>query len=61
MVIVGVKEGLKNESAVSLDNVQTVARERVGRQVGALSPARKAEVRRALLFALELEPGRESR
>ena len=58
-VVLGIDEGLKTESAASLDNVQTVAREKVGRHLGTLSTRRKSEVRRALLFALELEPGQD--
>jgi mRNA interferase MazF len=51
---VGPDEGLKRPSAANFDALQTVAKERVGRYLGSLDRRRKAEVRRALLLALEL-------
>jgi mRNA interferase MazF len=50
-VPVGVNEGLKNESAVNLDHVQTVQRARLVSFVGALDPARMRLVCRALAIA----------
>ena len=47
-VVVGVAEGLKTESAVNLDHVQTVERDRLARYVGSL----KAETMRAVCRAL---------
>lgn len=54
-VPLGPESGLKVPSAAKLDQVQAVHRKRLGRFVGSLDPARKREVREALLFALELE------
>ena len=50
-VAVGVDEGLKHESAVNLDHVQTVERARLVSFVGALSAARMRHVCRALAIA----------
>lgn len=47
-VVVGVDEGLKHESAVNLDHVQTVEQSRLLRRLGALGPAKMREVCRAL-------------
>ncbi len=51
----GVDEGLKEESAANLDALQTVPKQRIGRYLGSLSRQRKAELRAALLFALDLD------
>ena len=50
-VPVGVDEGLKHESAVNLDHVQTVEQARLTSFVGTLSPAKLREVCRALAIA----------
>ena len=50
----GVAEGLKVDSVASLDSLQTVASERLGRYLGSVGAQRKSEIRNALLFALEL-------
>jgi mRNA interferase MazF len=50
-VAVGVDEGLKHESAVNLDHVQTVERSRLVSFVGALSAAQMRHVCRALAIA----------
>jgi mRNA interferase MazF len=52
---IGVAEGLKEPSAANLDSVQTVSKDRIGRYLGSIDPARKRELREALLFALELD------
>lgn len=54
-VPLGIEAGLKEPSAAKLDQIQAIHRKRIGRFVGSLDPARKAEVREALLFALGLE------
>ena len=54
-VLLGAEKGLKTPSAANLDSMQTVSKRRVGRYLGALSKARVAEVRDALLFALGLD------
>ncbi len=51
-VSVGVPEGLKFESAVNLDHVQTIERSRLRGYVGRLSPGRMRDVCRALAIAV---------
>jgi mRNA interferase MazF len=50
-VHVGIDEGLKHESAVNLDHVQTVEQGRLVGFVGTLSPAKMQHVCRALAIA----------
>jgi mRNA interferase MazF len=50
-VRVGVAEGLKHDSAVNLDHVQTVEQSRLSGRVGQLSPAKLRDVCRALSVA----------
>ena len=50
-VHVGVEEGLKHESAVNLDHVQTVEQDRLVGFVGTLSQAKMQQVCRALAIA----------
>ena len=50
-VIVGVAEGLRNDSAVNLDHVQTVEQARLKRFVGSLGTGKMAQVCRALAIA----------
>jgi mRNA interferase MazF len=50
-VIVGVDEGLKGESAVNLDHVQTVEQSRLRTFVGTLGREKMTEVCRALAIA----------
>ena len=50
-VIVGVDEGLRHDSAVNLDHVQTVEQRLLHRNVGSLSPAKMRQVCRALAIA----------
>jgi len=47
----GMNEGLKHDSAVNLDHVQTVERARLVTYVGSLSASRMREVCRALAVA----------
>jgi len=51
-VLVGVEEGLKHESAVNLDHVQTVEQSRLEGYVGHLGIAKMREVCRALAVAV---------
>jgi mRNA interferase MazF len=51
-VVVGVQEGLKKDSAVNLDHVQTVEQARLVRFIGQLAPGRMREVCRALAIAV---------
>jgi len=50
-VVVGVDEGLKRDSAVNLDHVQTVDKKRLKRFVGSLDAAKMRQVCRALAIA----------
>jgi mRNA interferase MazF len=50
-VVVGVAEGLKHESAVNLDHVQTVEQARLQRRLGSLGAAKMRAVCRALSVA----------
>jgi mRNA interferase MazF len=50
-VLVGTDEGLKRQSAVNLDHVQTVDRRCLKRFVGSLGPSKMQEVCRALAIA----------
>jgi mRNA interferase MazF len=50
-VIVGVDEGLKQRSAINLDHVQPVDRDRLGRFVGTVSPKTMGAVCAALAIA----------
>jgi mRNA interferase MazF len=51
-VVVGVAEGLKHESAVNLDHVQTVEKVRLVGYVGSLGPEKMRDVCRALAIAV---------
>jgi mRNA interferase MazF len=48
-------DGLPQRSVVNLDNIQTVAKGRLGPVISHLSPARLSALRAALEFALDLE------
>ena len=54
-VPIGVEEGLKHESALSLDHVQTVEKSRLERYVGSLSAAKMKAVCAALSIATGCE------
>jgi mRNA interferase MazF len=51
-VIVGEDEGLKHDSAINLDHVQTVEQSRLTRRIGELRPATMREVCRCLAIAV---------
>ena len=51
-VLLTVADRMPRECAINLDHVQTVPQDRIGPLIATLAPARLAEVRRALLFAL---------
>ena len=51
-VVLGAAEGLKHESAVNLDHVQTVEQIRLLRRIGQASPATMRQVCRALAIAV---------
>ena len=50
-VIVGIEEGLKHDSAVNIDHVQTVEKARLHRYVGALSSEKMKLICRAIGIA----------
>ena len=50
-IMVGIEEGLKQDSAVNMDHVQTVEKARLGRYVGRVSPDKMQAVCRALAAA----------
>jgi mRNA interferase MazF len=50
-VQVGIEEGLKHDSAINLDQIQTVDQAKLHHFVGAVSPGKMAAVCRALLIA----------
>ena len=50
-VVVGATEGLKHDSAVNLDHLQTVEQSRLSRYVGGLGPAKMRALCRALSVA----------
>lgn len=54
-VLVGVAEGLKHESALNLDHVQTVERARLVGYVGSVGPEKMRAVCRALAIAVACE------
>ena len=55
-VVVEIDEGLKTESAVNLDHVQTVAQEALRHYVGRLSGEKMAAVCRRLAIAVACDP-----
>jgi mRNA interferase MazF len=48
------KDGMRKPCAINCDHLQTVHKSKLGPVISVLPPGRMAEVRRALLFALEL-------
>lgn len=54
-VLVGVNEGLKRQSAVNLDNVQTVDQEQLSAYIGSLDEDQMRAVCRALAIATGCE------
>lgn len=54
-VTVGRGEGLAHESVVNCDSLRTIRRSQLAEQIGALGPAKLAELDAALRFALGLE------
>jgi mRNA interferase MazF len=52
-VVLTAHEGMPRDCAANLDHVQTVSRNRIGALITTLSRDRMAEIRAALLFALD--------
>jgi mRNA interferase MazF len=55
-VVVGIEAGLKTQSAVNLDHVQTVTQDALGHYVGSLGRDQMAAVCRALAIAVACDP-----
>lgn len=51
-VKLGRREGLPSPCVANLDNIRTIARQRLDSRAGALTPSRHREVKRALGYAL---------
>jgi mRNA interferase MazF len=49
------EDGMLTECAANMDNIQTVAKHRLGPVISYLSPERMADVNRAIAFALGLD------
>lgn len=54
-VLVGPHNGLDHESAVTIDNVLTIPRDRLGRTLGFLTRAQEAELATAVVLAYDLD------
>lgn len=54
-VAVGVRNGLNHDSAVSLDNVQTIPVADLGRHLGFLHPDQEHALSQAIVAAFDLE------
>ena len=52
-VVLGVADGMSRDCAVNMDHLQTVAKAKIGGLVATIGPTKMAEVRSALLFALD--------
>jgi mRNA interferase MazF len=53
-VTLSTDDGMPRDCAVNCDHIQTVAKGRVGRLITTLTPAKLAELRRAIRFAIDL-------
>lgn len=53
-VPVGAVNGLDHDSVVSLDNIQTIHREDLGRQIGYLLPEQEPQLHLAISLAFDL-------
>ena len=51
-VLLSPLDGMPRDCVINLDHIQTVARGKVGALITTLSPAKMAQLRQALLFAL---------
>ena len=54
-VPVGTANGLDHDSVVSCDNIQTVPKDRLGRQIGYLGDDQEPELARAIQLAFDLD------
>lgn len=54
-VLVGRQNGLDRQSAISLDNVLTIPKNRLGRAIGFLTGAQEQQLARAAVLAYDLD------
>ncbi|MEW6608709.1 MAG: type II toxin-antitoxin system PemK/MazF family toxin [bacterium] len=47
-------DGMKKDCAINFDHIQTVSKGKIGSLITTLSPEKLEQVRRAILFALDL-------
>jgi mRNA interferase MazF len=52
-VLLGKKEGLQHPSVANMDNIHVVPKSLLGDRIGVLEDRRKAEIKRALGYALD--------
>ncbi len=53
-VLLSREDGMKKDCAINCDHIQTVSRGRVGTLIAAVTRKKLEEVRKAILFALDL-------
>lgn len=53
-VLLTKRDGMFNDCAVNCDHIQTVSKSKIGPLIAALPPAKLAEIRNAISFALNL-------
>lgn len=53
-VFLSKEDGMPGDCAINLDHIQTVSKEKIGSLITTLSPEELKQVRRAILFALDL-------
>jgi len=53
-VFLSVSDGMKRDCAINLDHIQTVSKARIGSLITTLSPGKLSQVRKAIVFALDL-------
>lgn len=53
-VFLSKEDGMPKDCAVNCDHIQTVAKGKIGSRITTLSPGKMAQVREAILFALNL-------
>lgn len=54
-VAVGAPNGLDHDSVVSCDNIQTIPKDRLGRQIGFFRTEQEAELAEAIRLAFDLD------
>lgn len=54
-VVLSIDDGVPKDCAINFDNVKTISKSRVGALITTLSTQKLAEVREAIMFALDLD------